>query len=146
VRSHLVAGVAALAWVGCSGGKTCVLVPCHSTVTFALATPLPGRTFSILIGPPEGGAERLDCQTGDGAVACVPADSPLVPTFTADGALESVRVSSSSTGKYAVQITVDGTAAAGGFFDYIPTYDPVTPGECAPAAYCPSSETFTLGN
>ena len=101
----------------------------------------------IVVGYPDGSADSLDCQPGDASVACIPIASRVVPSFAANGALESLHVVSPDSGTYAVQIAVDGAPAAAGSFDYAPTYTQLMPpGERTPAVYCASSETFTIGN
>ena len=150
----------ALGWVGCSddGGIThgdCLISCRPSTVTFMLATPLSWRQLEIAVGFPDGSVDRLDCQPGDGSIACIPVPVRVQPKFAATGALESLTVGSPvgspRTGTYAVQIAVDGAPAAAGSFNYAPVYTP-NPGpplsSCpyTPAPTCQGSETFTIAN
>lgn len=139
--------LAAVGSFGCSGDgiRTQCFVDCNSSVTFALGTPLVGRDLAISVGFPDGSVERLDCQPGDGSVACIPVSTRVEPSFTAAGALQSVRVGYPPTGTYAVQIAVDGTPAAAGSFSYQPPSDTPITGPC-PGARCAGSQTFAVGN
>jgi hypothetical protein len=145
----------ALGWGGCSDRDETTWVCLSScgptTVTFELSTPISWRQIEIAVGLPDGSVERLDCQPGDGSIACIPVPGRVRPSFAADGALESLTVGPAGGGTYAVQIAVDGTPAAAGAFEYVPVYTP-NPGPplstCpyTPAPACASSQTFTIAN
>ena len=116
------------------------------SATFTLATPLSGRELAIAVGFPDGSEERINCQPGDGSVACIPVTSRVQPKFAANGALESLAVDSPPLGTYAVQIAVDGTPAAAGSFDYVATRT-VTVGACpGTTVSCAGMQTFTIAN
>jgi len=155
MRFRLLLCLVALGWVGCSddGGIThgdCLISCSPSTVTFVLATPLSWRQLEIAVGFPDGSVDRLDCQPGDGSIACIPVPVRVQPKFAANGALESLTVGSPGGGTYAVQIAVDGAPAAAGSFNYVPVYTPnptpvVNTCHWVPPP-CQGSETFTIGN
>ena len=87
--------------------------------------------------------ERIDCQPGDGSIACIPVISRVQPKFAANGALESLAVDSPPLGTYAVQIAVDGAPAAAGSFNYLST-STVTLGVLPPfMVSCGGTQTFT---
>lgn len=160
MKLRLLAGLVAaclvgLGWAGCTDGDethwVCLSSCSPNNVTFMLATPLSWRRLEIAVGFPDGSVDRLDCQPGDGSMACIPVPQRVRPTFAANGALESLTVGSARGGSYSVQIAVDGAPAAAGSFTYAPVYTP-NPGPplstCpyTPAPECPSSQTFTIGN
>ena len=140
-------GLIALAWAGCStegdGPRTQCLADCGNSAIFTLATPLVGRAFAIAVGEMDGSVERLDCQPGDGSVACVPVPARLVPTFDATGALQSLTLHYPPAGSVSVQIVVDGTPTAAGSFRYEPME---TGGEPCGTTICVGSQTFTIAN
>ena len=124
-----------LALAGCSGQETHVqcLLACDDSLTITLSTPLAGRDIAITVGEPDGNVLQLDCQPGDGSVACIPVPMRLVPGFDANGALQSLRLDHSAAGTIDVQITVDGAPAAAASFPYAPssaTGDPCGGGSC----------------
>jgi hypothetical protein len=134
----------ALEWVACSNDaepNPACQVLCDNSVTFALATPLSGGELAISVGFPNGTEQSIDCQPGGGSVTCAPVNPAIVPSFAANGALESVRVRGAPTGGYTVQIVVDGTAAAAQSFSYQPANDPTSA-----CGACPLSQTFTIAN
>ncbi len=141
-------GLIVLAWAGCSiteDGRPppqC-LVDCGNSAIFTLATPLAGRTFAIAVGDMGGSVERLDCQPGDGSVACIPVPTRLVPTFDATGALQSLTLHYPPSGSVDVQIVVDGAPAAAGSFLYSPSV--TESGPCG-TTICIGSQTFVIGN
>jgi hypothetical protein len=134
-----------LVLAGCSGQETRVqcLLACDDSITFALSTPLAGRDIAITVGEPDGNVLRLDCQPGDGSVACIPVPMRLIPGFDAGGALQSLRLDHSTAGTINVQIAVDGAPAAAASVPYAPssvTADPCGGGSCA------RPQTFMIGN
>jgi len=138
-------------WVGCTDDddetKWVCLSGCGpSSATFTLATPLSGRELVIAVGFPDGSVESINCQPGDGSVACIPVTSRVEPKFAANGALESLAVDSPPLGTYAVQIAVDGAPAAAGSFSYQSTRT-VTVGVCPPYTLsCGGMQTFTIAD
>ena len=147
----LVAGcLVAVGWVGCTDGDEthwmCLGGCGPSRATFTLATRLSGRELAIAVGFPDGSEERINCQPGDGSIACIPVTSRVQPKFAANGALESLAVDSPPFGTYAVQIAVDGAPAAAGSFDYQST-STVTVGACpGTTVSCGGMQAFTIGN
>jgi hypothetical protein len=139
-------GLCALAWGGCSGDETIVTCLSSCDVTVALATPLSGREFAISVGFPDGSVQQIDCQPGDGSVACIPLRSRVEATFAADGALHALKIAYPDAGPYAVQIDVDGAPAAAGTFSHQtpPSYGDPCRGGSAAVSCVP--ETFTIGN
>jgi len=148
VRSLLV--LVPLALTACSGEDTRTheqcLVSCENSVTFTLAKPLSGREIEITVGEPDGSVQHVDCQPGDGSIACIPVVSPVKLTFDAAGALQSLKITSAPAGTFAVQIVVDGEPAAAGSFQFQPTVISSAPSPCPGGSYCLSSETFTIAN
>jgi hypothetical protein len=147
-------GLIVLAWAGCSSEEdgpppprtqclSSIPADCGNSAIFTLATPLAGRAFAIAVGEMDGNVERLDCQPGDGSVACIPVPARLVPTFDATGALQSLTLHYPPTGSVDVQIVVDGTPAAAGSFRYSPMV--TVSGPCG-TTICIGSQTFTIGN
>jgi len=143
-------GLIVLAWAGCSteedgppGPRTQCLADCGNSAIFTLATPLAGSAFAIAVGEMDGNVERLDCQPGDGSVACIPVPNRLVPSFDATGALQSLTLHYPPPGSVSVQIVVDGTPAAAGSFRYQPTV--TESGPCG-TTICIGSQTFTVAN
>src|SRR5262245_6849170 len=122
------------------------LVSCENSVTFTLAKPLSGREIAITVGQPDGSVQQVDCQPGDGSVACIPVVSPLKLTFDAAGALPSLAITYPPPGTSAVQIVVDGEPAAAGSFQFQPTVISWDPSPCPVGSTCYSSETFTVAN
>jgi hypothetical protein len=143
---NLLAAVIAIAWTGCSVGDethSVCLTDCDHSAIFLLATPIAGRQFSIAVGQMDGSVERIDCQPGDGSVACIPVASRLAATFDATGALQSLKLAYPPNGTLAVQISVDGAPAAAGSFPYQPPV--MESGPCGVTS-CVGSQTFTIGN
>jgi hypothetical protein len=134
-----------LAVTGCASGdetRIICLTDCDHSAIFNLAKPASGRQLSITVGQVDGSVLRIDCQTGDGSVSCVPVSS-LTATFDATGALTSIKVAYPPNGTLAVQIVADGEPVAAGTVQYEP---PMTGGgACGPAA-CVGSQTFTIGS
>lgn len=76
-----------LGWVGCSDDGVITHGDCLSScapnnVTFMLATPLSWRQIEIAVGFPDGSVDRLDCQPGDGSIACIPVPQRVRPLTT----------------------------------------------------------------
>jgi len=119
------------------------LSTCYSDVSFALATPLSGREIVISVGFPDGSVERIDCQPGDGSVACIPVTSRVKLSFAVDGSLQSLNVRYAPAGSYAVQIEADGAPAAAGAFSFA---GPVYGDPCGGYSACSGTQTFTIAN
>ena len=140
-----------LGWAGCTadGDEThevCLGGCGPSSATFTLATPLVGRELALTVGFPDGSVESINCQPGDGSVACIPVTWRVQPKFAATGALESLAVDAPPLGTYAVQIAVDGAPAAAGSFSYQSTRT-ATVGVCPPYTLsCGGMQTFTIRN
>ena len=133
-----------LTLAGCSGQETHVqcLLACDGSVSFALAKPVSGRDIAITVGEPGGTVLQLDCQPGDGSVACIAVTGQLAATFDATGALQAFTLESSPGGSISVQIVVDGAPAAAASFAYAPSGASVDP--CGGS--CPRPQTFMIAN
>ena len=145
LRRLLAPALIPMALAGCTGQETHVrcLLACDDSITMTLSTPLTGRDSAITVGEPDGNVLQLDCQPGDGAVACIPVPMRMVPGFDGSGALQSLRLDHSSAGTINVQIVVDGAPAAAASFPYAPSS---AIGDPCGGGSCPRPQTFTIGN
>jgi hypothetical protein len=124
------------------------LVDCSKRVTFMLSTPISGRELVISVGESDGTVDTLDCQPGDGSVACIPVPDRLVPSFDANGALVSLVLGDPASGTLSVQISADGAPTTAASFSYNPVSIPgPNANTCAGAlSSCWAPQTFTIGN
>jgi hypothetical protein len=151
MRLRWLAAWTVLAFGACSSNdETHVqcLIDCTKRVTFMLATPISGAALTIAVGESDGTVETLDCQPGDGSVACIPVPARLVPTFDASGALVSLELANPASGTLNVQIAVGGAPTAAASFQYNPVSTPPPSSDTCPGALdsCWAPQTFTIGN